>query len=215
MPHGIFRILKGRFFMADILYTFEGKVYVNLTNACPCRCKFCIRNNGDSVGEASTLWFTAHMPSFEEVRTAVDAWDFSGYDKEVVFCGYGEPTCAYDTLLQTAAYLKEKGLRLRLNTNGLSDLINKKPTADELCRYIDTFSVSLNAPTAEKYNALCAPAFGEASFDAMLRFAEACKKNGADVRFSVVDVISEEDIAACKALANDMGIPLRVRTYTE
>ena len=43
--------------MADIVYTFENKVYMNITNACPCKCKFCIRNNGDSVGEAKTLWF--------------------------------------------------------------------------------------------------------------------------------------------------------------
>lgn len=199
--------------MADILYTFENKVYVNITNACPCRCKFCIRNNGDSVGEAATLWFTKHMPSFGEIKAAIDAWDFSGYTDEVVFCGYGEPTCAYDNLLQAAAYLKEKGLKLRLNTNGLSDLINKKPTAKELCKYFDTISISLNAPTAEKYNALCKPAFGEKSFDALLQFARDCKETGVNLKFSLVDVISKEDIAACKALADRMGIPLRVREY--
>lgn len=200
--------------MANILYTFENKIYVNITNACPCRCKFCIRNNGDSVGEADSLWFTAHMPSFAEIRAEIDAWDFSGYKDEVVFCGYGEPTCAYDNLLQTAAYLKQKGLKLRLNTNGLSDLINQKPTAKELCRYFDTISISLNAPTAEKYVDLCQPSFGEKSFDALLQFAAACKESGVQCKFSAVDVISEQDIADCKALCEKMGIPLRVRTYT-
>ena len=28
--------------MADIVYTFEGSVYLNITNSCPCKCKFCI-----------------------------------------------------------------------------------------------------------------------------------------------------------------------------
>lgn len=199
--------------MTEIVYTLGNQVYLNLTNACPCRCAFCIRQNGDGVGTAENLWFSSHAPSFEEIKAAIDAWDFSGYDKEVVFCGYGEPTCAYDTLLRTAEYLKKKGLRLRLNTNGLSDLINGKPTAEAICKNIDTISVSLNAPTAEKYEKLCHPAFGEKAFDAMLTFARQCKELGANVKFTVVDVISPEDIEACKALAKSMDIPLRVRAY--
>ncbi len=54
--------------MANIVYTFEGHVYLNITNACPCKCEFCIRNNGDSVGDADTLWFSGHSPSFEQVK---------------------------------------------------------------------------------------------------------------------------------------------------
>ena len=110
-------------------------------------------------------------------------------------------------------YLKEKGLKLRLNTNGLSDLLNKKPTAKELCKYFDTISISLNAPTAEKYNELCNPSFGEKSFDALLQFARDCKETGVNLKFSLVDVIPKEDIAACQVLSDRMGIPLRVREY--
>ena len=61
--------------MADIVYTYGGSVYLNITNACPCRCKFCIRNNGDSVGEAKTLWFDKHNPDFHEGKAAIDAFD--------------------------------------------------------------------------------------------------------------------------------------------
>ena len=201
--------------MADILYTFENKVYVNITNACPCRCNFCIRNNGNSVGEAETLWFDAHhMPSYSEIEAAIEAWDFSGYTDDVVFCGYGEPTCAYENLLKAAKLLKSKGLKTRLNTNGLSDLINKKPTAKELCEVMDTISISLNAPTAKKYEDLCHPSFGEPSFAAMLQFAKDCKACGENLKFTVVDVISKEDIEACRKIAADMGIPYRVREYT-
>ena len=200
--------------MADIVYTYGGSVYLNITNACPCRCKFCIRNNGDSVGEAKTLWFDKHNPDFQEVKAAIDAFDFSEYGKSVIFCGYGEPTCNYGVLIRTCKYLKENGFKIRLNTNGLSDLINKRDTAKELCALIDVASVSLNAPTAEKYNELCQPAYGEKSFDAMIKFAKECKENGVEVKLSVVDVISQEDIDECKKLAESIGIPLRVREYT-
>ena len=194
-----------------IFYKFEGKMYINLTNGCPCRCVFCLRTNADSIKDNDSLWLE-HEPSFEEITAAFEAFDKTGIT-DAVFCGYGEPTCAYDNLLQAAAYLKEKGLKLRLNTNGLSDLLNKKPTAKELCKYFDTISISLNAPTAEKYNELCNPSFGEKSFDALLQFARDCKETGVNLKFSLVDVISKEDIAACKVIADRMGIPLRVREY--
>ena len=73
--------------MADIVYCYNDEVYFNLTNKCPCNCTFCIRNNGNSVGEAKTLWFDKE-PTMEEIYKAIDAFDFSGY-KEAVFCGYG------------------------------------------------------------------------------------------------------------------------------
>lgn len=202
--------------MANIVYTFENHVYLNLTNACPCKCEFCIRNNGDSVGDASTLWFEGHSPSFEEIKAEIDAFDFSKYSNEIIFCGYGEPTCAYDNLIKTAKYLKEKlpECQLRINTNGLSDLLNKKPTAKEICENLDIISISLNAPTSEKYEALCHPVFKDKAFPAILKFAEECKKYDVSVKFSLVDVISKEDIEKCRELADEMGIPLRVRVYS-
>ena len=86
--------------MADILYVYKTSIYANLTNKCPCRCTFCIRNNTDSVGSADTLWHK-HDPSMEDIKKAVDDFDFTGY-KELVFCGYGEPTSALDNMLEIA-----------------------------------------------------------------------------------------------------------------
>ena len=196
--------------MAQILYTYGGKPYLNLTNKCPMACDFCIRKNGAGLGDAETLWHKSD-PDFEQIKAAIDAYDFSGC-REVIFCGYGEPLEAYDNLIKTAEYLKKNySVKLRVNTNGLGDLINGKKTAEELCKYMDTVSISLNAPTAEKYQALCHSKFGEKSFEAMLEYAKECKRCGAKVILSVVDVISEEDIEACKQLADSIGIPLRVR----
>lgn len=199
--------------MADILYTFEDQIYLNLTNQCPCRCTFCIRQNSDTVGDAETLWHKT-QPTIEEILSAIDSFDFGNHNS-VVICGYGEPTSELGILTTVCKHIKEKfGFKIRLNTNGLSDLINGRDTAKEICENIDSISISLNAPNAEKYNEIARPKFGLPSFDALIKFAENCKKYLTDMRFSVVDVISKEDIAACQKLADSMGIPLRVREYT-
>ena len=199
--------------MADIVYTYGNQAYLNITNACPCRCTFCIRNNGDSVGEATTLWFD-HNPTIEEIKSEIDKFDFSKYNNSIIICGYGEPTCALDNMLEACRYLKAKGINIRLNTNGLSDLINKRETAKEICQVIDSVSISLNAPTKEKYNEITKPSFGEKSFDSMLNFAKECKDYGIPTKLTVVDVISKEDIEDCKKLCEEIQIPLRVREYT-
>lgn len=199
--------------MENIVYEFEGSVYLNLTNKCPCNCDFCLRNNGDQVGDSGSLWLSAD-PTYEQVLAAVNGFDF-GNRKSVVVCGYGEPTCALDNLLRICRLLKDRGFTIRLNTNGLSDLINGRETAAELCEVVDTFSISLNAPTAEKYDAIVHSDFGLPAFDAMLRFAADCKACGREVKLSVVDVIGEQDIAACRQIADRLGIPLRVREYID
>lgn len=59
----------------------------------------------DAVGDSDNLWHKTE-PTLEEIRKAVDAFDFTGYS-ELVYCGYGEPTCALDNLLASAAYVKK------------------------------------------------------------------------------------------------------------
>jgi radical SAM enzyme (TIGR04100 family) len=196
--------------MADIVYTYGDNVYMNITNKCPCACVFCIRSNGDGLGSAESLWLKKD-PSFDEIKEEIDKFDFSPYS-EVVFCGYGEPMQALDNLIASAKYLKEKyNLKIRLNSNGLSDIINGKETAKLLEGIVDSISISLNAPNAKRYNEVCRSRFGEAAYPALLKFAEDCKKYIPKVKFTVVDIISEEEIAECQRIADDMGIPLRVR----
>lgn len=199
--------------MADILYVYKDNIYANITNKCPCRCTFCIRQNKDAIGSADTLWHKTD-PSVDEIKRAVDEFDFKGF-KELVFCGYGEPTNALDNLIQTAKYVKEKHpeITLRLNTNGLGDLINQRPIAKELAQYIDAVSISLNTCSAEKYNEVCRPIYPNA-YEAMLDFARDAKKYFKHTQFSIVDTIPSEDIEACKKIAEDMGIYLKIRKYS-
>lgn len=199
--------------MADIIYSWYGNTYFNLTNKCPCNCAFCIRKKADAVGDAKRLWHDTE-PTFEEIREAIDAYDFTGV-KEAVFCGYGEPTSAYDNLIRTAEYMKKiyPDIRLRINTNGLSDLINGRPTAAEICSVIDVISVSLNDPTSEKYDQITKNIYPGKAFPAMLKFTKDCVACGAEVWMTVVDVISPEDIEKSRKICEECGAHFRVRSF--
>ena len=197
--------------MADILYTYKDQVYANITNKCNCRCRFCIRSHEDGVGDADTLWHKTD-PTFAQIKEAMDAFDFTGY-KELVFCGYGEPTCAIDNLVASAKYAKEKyGLSIRVNTNGLANLYYGKDVIPFLAQAVDSVSISLNAPTSEQYNEVSRPQLDNA-FEGLLQFATECKGQIPSVKLTIVDVLPKEEIEACKKLAASLDIPLRIRRY--
>ena len=198
--------------MADILYIYKNQVYANITNRCDCSCQFCIRSHQDSVGEAENLWFKSE-PTLDEIKQAMDEFDFTGYD-ELVYCGYGEPTCALENLLASAAYAKEKyNIKVRLNTNGLANLYHKRNVVPELAKVVDRVSISLNAPTAEKYQEVTRPLF-ENAFPAMLEFASLAQEAFEHTQLSIVDVLPEEDIKACQKIADDKGIYLKIRKFS-
>ncbi len=197
--------------MADIIYSYKDSVYANITNKCNCRCTFCIRFLKDGIGNADTLWHQVN-PTKEEVIQAIRDYDFTGF-KELVFCGYGEPTCALDILLSAAKVAKEeKGLRVRLNTNGLGNAENGRDIIPELSEVFDSVSISLNAPEKKKYEEVVRPQVPDA-FDVMCSFAKSCKEKISDVRMSIVDVLPEGETSQCKELTESLGIPLRIRHF--
>lgn len=199
--------------LKDILYTYKDNVYLNITNKCPCACTFCIRSQKNAIGSADNLWLE-HNPDFDEVKNAIDNFDFTGYN-EVIFCGYGEPTNAFDLLIKVAQYIRNKmNIKIRVNTNGLGSLINERDISQELCQNVDAVSISLNCSNEEEYNKVVRPKFGIKSYSAMLDFASRCKKYTDDVMLSVVDVIGEQEVAKCQSIADDLGIKLRVRKFS-
>ena len=195
-----------------ISYEVGDSLYLNLTNKCPCACTFCLRQNGDTAYGSDPLWLE-HTPSFEEITENLSQRELDKY-RNIVFCGYGEPTCELEMLKKTAKWLKERTKTpLRLNTNGLSDLINCRSTAPEFAGLIDIISISLNAPTAEEYNAVTRPSFGEKSYAAMLRFASEVKEYVPETVLTVVDIIGEEKVEQSRKVAESVGVKLRVREY--
>lgn len=196
--------------MMTIFYPIGDSLYVNLTNKCPCRCVFCVREEHETVGGNNSLWLD-HDPSIEEIKADLEKFNLSDY-KEVVFCGFGEPMMRMDTLIETAKYIKSKqNIKTRINTNGLGDLIHNKNTAECIKDCIDAVSISLNAPDKEAYCRVTRPKFGEKSFDAMLKFAGESRECGIDIAFSVVDEITPEEIEKSKELAESLGVKLRIR----
>lgn len=199
--------------MADIFYEYGGKAYANLTNKCNMSCEFCIRKNGASVGSAESLWLTDGDPDMDQILKELDAFHLENYE-ELTFCGYGEPTFAIDNLVKTAEIVKERyGIQTRINTNGLGDIINQKPIIPMIESCIDTVSISLNASDAEKYNALCHPQV-DSAYEAMLKFASDCIGHIPNIVMTIVDIVGEEEIQACRKVTEELGISYRVRNYT-
>ena len=199
-----------------IVYDVHDGLYINLTNRCPCACTFCLRQTMDTVGESGGLWLE-HEPSIEEVKRAIDGVDLNRY-AEVVFCGFGEPTERLDTLLDAAAYIKQvcPGKKIRINTNGLGDLVNGEPIASKLRGLIDVVSVSLNTPNAQEYLKLTRSKFGEQSFDAMLAFAKSAGEQGMEVVMTTVDTtISHEEEKQCQAICDRIGARYRIRPWED
>lgn len=198
-----------------IAYPIKNGLYVNLTNRCPCACEFCLRKNGPGVQGSDSLWLERE-PTLEEAIAAVDAANPAKYE-EVVFCGYGEPTERLEDVRAIARHVRDVApdTKIRINTNGLSDLIHGRPTAAELKDLIDTVSISLNTPDADEYFRVCHPKFGPGSHAAMLKFAKDCVAVVPTVVLTVVDepVTSLENQARCREIATSIGATLRVRKY--
>ena len=198
-----------------ITYQVKEAVYVNLTNRCPCACTFCLRQNADGVYGSDSLWLERE-PTLDEVVADLAKWDFSRF-REVVFCGYGEPTERLDVLLAAAAHLKSlaNAPRVRVNTNGLSDLVNGKPTAALFAGKVDCISISLNTDDPAEYLATCRPKFGDAAYPALLKFAREAVAAVPEVVMTVVGepVTSLEKQQRCRAIAEGLGARLRVRPY--
>lgn len=187
-------------------------IYVNLTNNCPCSCTFCLRNTKE-MAESNSLWLDRE-PAAYEIIGEFEKYDLTKFN-EIIFCGFGEPLTRLDDLLEVAKYIKDRSRNtsIRVNTNGLADLIHKKETAPLLKDLINTVSISLNASNAEEYFRLTRSKFGIESYDAMLKFAVSCKEYVPNVIMTVVDCIGQEEIDACQVVCDTVGVPLRVRPF--
>ena len=191
-------------------------LYVNVTNHCNCSCTFCLRQK-KHMAEQSTLWYKDGEPRLEEFKAALDAVPWQ-YFKEIVFCGFGEPTMRLDVLVELLHYVKtiQPKLPTRLNTNGLGNLEYGEDITPKFDNVLDTISISLNASNAERYYELTRAKFGVPSYDGMLDFAQKAKRYVPNVVLTIVDhVEGPEEIAKCQKICDDRGLKLRVRPYED
>ena len=192
--------------MDTYVYQIGSSLYVNLTNRCSTHCLFCVREQSPEY-QGYSLWLKEGEPTAEQIIQSIG--NPSAY-REIVFCGYGEPTYRLDVMLAVCKYVHDCRGKTRLNTNGHGNLINGRNIAPELKGAIDRMNISLNAPDEEDYVTVCRPTL-DGAFDATIGFARDCKAAEINCWFSVVDCIGEAQIARCRAIAESVGIPLRIR----
>ena len=194
----------------QIAYPIRNSLYLNLTNRCSNRCAFCAKNASFMVkGHDLEL---DREPEVEELIQAVG--DPRKYH-EIVFCGFGEPLLRLETVKAVASELKERGARIRIDTDGQANLVYGRNVLPELQGLVDAVSVSLNADNAAQYNRLCRSPFGERGFAAVLEFLREAKRIIPEVVATVVDMPGV-DVEACRRLAEEeLGVKFKKRIYDE
>lgn len=195
----------------DVSYVYKLKdsLYVNVTNRCNADCIFCDRK-GEAVLNGYNLKMTkAEEPTAEDVIKLIG--DPTIY-KEIVFCGYGEPTIRWETVKEIAKYVKEKGGSTRLNTDGHGNHINGKDITPELESLIDVVSISLNTIDPQQYADLMRVSTD--MFDEMIEFA----KRAGEYSNVVMSIVGLKEVDSKKAkifVENELGAEFRKREYFE
>jgi TatD DNase family protein len=115
-------------------------------------------------------------------------------------------------LTAVAGDLKDKDARLRLDTNGLGDLINGRSICEELKGLIDTICISLNTNIEEEYQKLCNSEFNGKAYPSLISFIKKAKDNIPDVMVSIVGMPGI-DAEGCRKMAEELGVRFRVREY--
>ncbi len=191
-----------------ITYKINNKLYINLTNKCNLHCAFCQRERERNFMVKGHWVWVSRDPSVEEVIREIG--DPKRYE-EIVFCGYGEPTLRFSALKEIAKWVKEKGGKVRVDTNGLMFTFLPKEKLKELKGLVDVWSVSLNAPDKETYDRVCRPAQSEA-FQKVVEFIKEAVKEGFEVVATAVDY-EGVDMKKTEELARSLDAKFRKRIY--
>ena len=193
-----------------IAYPLHGSCYLNITSSCTLRCTFCPKHNRTWEVQEYDLHLE-YEPSADEVMAAIG--DPAQY-REMVFCGLGEPTKRLDTLLDIAARLKQSGSRVRVNTDGLANLVHGRDVTPEMARVVDAVSISMNTQNEEDYIRHTRPKL-KGAFSAMLDFAASARNAGMEVTLTAIDGLEGVEIEKCEAIARDLGVGFRKRVMDE
>ena len=194
-----------------ITYNIKNSLYLNITNHCTNRCDFCIRDHGTGIFASLKL---EREPTLDEILGDVLSQNLHKY-KEIVFCGYGEPTCRLYDLLTVCKKLREvTDTPIRMNTNGHASLISGEDTAPMFKGLVDIVSISMNAADPDTYYQLCHPKFGEDTYVGVLKFAREISKYVPKVVLTAVEgTIQPDDVDRCRRIAADLGADFRLREY--
>ena len=194
-----------------ITYIVGDGLYINMTNRCTCDCDFCERNFINAVGSADSLWLD-YEPSREEILESILLRDLEQF-KELVFCGFGEPTLRTDDLLWVAHQIKEiiPTMPIRINTNGHANIIAGYDVTLKMAGIIDHLSVSLNRADAISYSQHIRPVFGVETFFGVIEFVKKARNSVPKITLTVLDLLTPEEITDCREIANRMDVDFSIR----
>ncbi|MCX5784471.1 MAG: TatD family nuclease-associated radical SAM protein [Elusimicrobia bacterium] len=203
----------------SIVYRYKTGLYVNLTNRCPTACVFCIKNKWNMDYRGANLNLEDLEPSPAEVaRLAAQTYAEKSFD-ELVFCGYGEPAMRWDAVLETARLIRSggaapvpSGMKIRLNTNGLANLICGRNVAPELKGLVDAVHVSLNASEPGRWAELMRPQarYAEKGFESVKDFIRDTARLLPETIATIIDC-DRREMAAFENLVAGLGAKPRVR----
>jgi TatD family-associated radical SAM protein len=165
-----------------ITYQLGSKLYINLTNRCTNDCKFCVRQFKDGLG-GYKLWLEEEPTAGEVIDDIIRAEDYS----ELVFCGFGEPLMRLEVVIEVAKWVQnnQPQIPVRVNTNGLANLVHGRNILPKLGEVIDAISISLNASNAETYQEVSQSEYGKEAFGAVIKFIKKAQEYIPEVQFSV------------------------------
>lgn len=187
-------------------YPIKDSLYINVTNRCNADCVFCDRKGNAVINGYNLKMSVKDEPSAQKYIEEIG--DPSKY-KEIVFCGYGEPTLRWEVVKKVAAYVKENGGKTRINTNGHGNFLNKRDITPELKNLIDSVSISLNSVYPEQYAELMR--VDEKMHSEMIDFARKAN-NYTKVIMSIVGMSSVDQQKAINFITNEIGVDYRIRS---
>jgi len=192
----------------SIAYNIKDSLYLNITNRCTIACVFCGKWKSFMLRDFNLR--LKKEPTVEEILRA--AGDPSVYN-EVVFVGWGESLLRIDVVKEVSRRLKEKGAkRIRVDTDGLANLVHGRNVLPELRGLVDAISISLNAQDAHTYARICPSRYGERAYTAVVEFIKESKHYIPDVTASVVTVPGV-DVEKCRRIVAGLGVRFRPRIY--
>ena len=219
--------LRGKIISGEnIIYHRRGleELSLNITNACPNACTFCIRDRDAGWG-VSNLYLSKD-PTIDEIINAFDSESEKIKDsgiklRKVKICGYGEPILRFTDLFPILEHIRKlnNNIIIQLTTTGWPYFIY---ISDDTSRLNDIKTagltdvyLSLNALSKDAYHKLIRPGnkeYDSSAFEDSIRFGIAARDAGLTVTLGFINLagINEEDV---KRFAENLGVNYKLREF--
>ncbi|MEK6859096.1 MAG: radical SAM protein [Nanoarchaeota archaeon] len=210
---------------STIVYYRRGmnELSLNITNACPNACTFCVRDRDPGWGVANL--YLERDPSVEEICAAFDnelgKIDEQGVRLEKVkICGYGEPILRFEDLKPIARHIQQRSpTSIQVTTTGWPyfKFVCSDASRLEGLRNagITDIYLSLSTTNPQVYQKLVRPGVRNlepGAFEESIRFARSARDAGLAVTLGFIRLANLDERAAVQ-LATEMGISYKIRDY--